>query len=230
MNAQVIHKLKDDFAAFIQSKLIADEAIDMIYKWDVIACWKENFNLDYPMLEESVDKALMNSHSRNLWEGEKFSVKSGILMLIKENPIFMESAFQNLFDETKDISMRFNRFLFHCDELLEVIHKRDDRINTHYQTDYSVSLFLSLEYPEKYGLFRYEVFEKYMTKIESRNIPVLQDKERFYKISNAIYTVISKDQDFMNGVQFLLQQAEYSGKSHFLISDMMEYAVNASTC
>ena len=230
MNAQIIQRFKDDFVSFIQSKITQGEAIEMTYKWDVIASWKEHFVLDYPLLEKSVEQALNSNYSRSLWDGEKYSIKSGILMLIKENSIFMESAFQNLFDESKDISMRFNRFLYHCDELLETITKRDDRINTHYQTDYSVSLFLALEYPEKYGLFRYETFDTYMKNIESRNIPVIQDKERHYKIFNAIYTVISKDQEFMNGIQFLLQEAQYSGKSHFLINDMMEFVVNKGVC
>jgi hypothetical protein len=108
--------------------------------------------------------------------------------------------------------------------LLERLHKKDDRINTHYQDAYSVSLYLSLEYPEKYGLFTYGKFHKFMTKIESRNIPLLQDKERYYKVFNAIYTVISKDAEFMNGVQFLLGNADYSGKSLFIVNEMIENA------
>ena len=148
-----------------------------------------------------------------------------MIKLIEENPLLMQIAFQDLFDESKDISMRFNRFIFHCDEALEAIKEKDDRYNTHYQSEYSASLYLSLEYPEKYGLFRYETFNKFMQKVDSRNIPLEQDKERYYKSLNALYTVISKDADFMNGWNFLKKDRAYTGKSLFLINDLMEYSV-----
>ncbi len=225
MNVQLINECKEAFSKHLQSLFLQQNGKEITYKWDVISNWKEHFDLDYRVLYESLDKALCSDYSRSLWEGEKHSIKSGLLMLIKENPIFMEAAFQNLFDENKDISMRFNRFLFHCDELLETIHKRDDRINTHFQDAHAVSLYLSLEYPEKYCLFQYDLFHSFMEKIGSRNIPVEQDKERFYKMLHAIYIVISKDADFMNGWQFLVKEANYTGKSLFLISDLMHFTI-----
>ena len=225
MNVKLINDQKESFSKYIQNLFLQQNAKELSYKWNVIDSWKENFELEYPLLKDSIDTALSSVFSRSLWGGEKHSIKSGILMLCEENSMFMEAAFQNLFDESKDISMRFNRFLFHCDELLETIHKRDDRINTHFQDEYAVSLYLSLEYPEKYCPFDYGKFHPFMEGIGSRNIPVEQDKERYYKIMNALYTVISKDVDFMNGWQFILQDASYKGKSLFLIYDFMCYVM-----
>ncbi len=225
MNVQLINACKDEYAGYIQQVFATGEAEKLHYKWSVISNWRNHFELDYTSLHQSFDKALASTYSRQLWKGEKFSIKSGMLMLIEENPMFMEAAFQNLFDESKDISMRFNRFLFHCDELLETLHKKDERINTHYQNDYAVSLYLSFEYPEKYAPFDYQLFHPFMEKIGSRNIPVEQDKERYYKIMKALYTVLSKDQEFMNNWQFVKNQADYSGPSLFLIYDVMEYSM-----
>lgn len=223
MNVQLINEKKTEFAQYLQEVFLQQKSEEIYYKWDVIDSWQQHFEMDFRLLSESIDKAMKSDFSRSLWGGEKHSIKSGIRMLCEENAIFMEAAFQNLFDENKDISMRFNRFLFHCDELLETIHKRDDRINTHYQDEYAVSLYLSLQYPDKYCPFNYEVFHPFMEKIGSRNIPVAQDKERYYKIMNALYTVISKDGEFMNGFNFILQQALYKGKSLFLIHDLMNF-------
>ena len=66
-----------------------------------------------------------------------------------------------------------------------------------------------------------------MNLIESRNIPVEQDKERYYKILNAIHIVISKDVEFMNGISFLVGNRKYKGKSLFLVNDLIDFTLRA---
>lgn len=196
------------------------------FKWDIIGEWKDHFTMEQSDFSGAFAQSLRNSYSGRLWEGEKFSIKSGMTMLIKENPLLMQIAFNDLFNESTDINMRFNRFLFHCDEALSQLHQKDDRINTHYQNDYSISLYLALEYPEKYGLFHYETFHTFMQMIESPNPPLPQEKDRYYKVSNAIYNVISKDDNLMNGINFLLKERAYTGKSLFLVNDFINFSVN----
>lgn len=225
MRVDLIQKYKDQFSSYLQALVLKNELYEPGYKWDIIEKWQEHFNVDAAKLDQAFANSLESPYSGRLWGGEKHSAKSGMLMLLRENPILMRIAFSDLFDETKDISMRMNRFIFHCDEALLDLSARDKRINTHYQNHYTASLYLSLEYPDKYGLSEYESFYKFMGLIGSRNIPLEQDKERFYKSLNALYIVISKDQEFINGFQFLLKDREYVGKSLFMINDFIKYSL-----
>lgn len=226
MRVDLIQKYQDRFSAYLESLLLKNEPYEAGYKWDIIGQWKENFEIDAANLDVAFAQSLINDYSGRLWEGEKHSARSGILMLLKSNPLLMRIALKDLLDESKDISMRMNRFIFHCDEALVDLKAKDERINTHYQNDYSSSLYLSFEYPEKYGLFDYTSFHKFMGLIGSRNIPLEQDKERYYKSLNALHIVISKDQEFMNGFQFLLRNREYTGKSLFMINDMIKFSLD----
>ena len=201
------------------------EAYTEGYKWDVIAQWKKCFTLEDLDISTAYSESLKNDYSGRLWDGERFSIKSEMLHLIKINPLLMRITFQDLLDESKDINMRVNRFHFHCDQALRELNVKDDRYNNHQQTDYAISLYLSLNYPENYGLYDYGKFHKFMEMIGSRNIPLEQEKDRYFKSLNAIYTVISKDDEFMNGFKFLQKDRTYTGKSLLLINDLIDFSL-----
>lgn len=228
MKLHLINEYKSKFLEYLSSLFVRNIPYTEGFKWDIIGQWKDNFSMEQSDFSEAFAQSLINEHSGRLWDGERFSIKSGMIMLIKENPLLMQIAFKDLFNESKDINMRFNRFIFHCDEALSGLHKKDDRINTHYQNEYAISLYLSLEYPERYGLFNYDSFIKFMELIESPNPPLPQEKDRYYKVLNAIYNVLLKDDDFMNGINFLLKDREYTGKSMFLINDFIEFSLKQS--
>ena len=227
MKLDKINEFKDAFMMHLSNLANKQLSYEEGFKWDIIQNWQEEFEISNLDIGPSLNMSLRNSFSGRLWGGEKYSIKSEMLNLIKQNPLFMQATFQNLFNEEHDISMRINRFEHHCDIILSELNAKDDRYNNHRQNDYSASLFLSFEYPEKYGLFEYDKFYKFMELSESRNIPVLQDKERYFKILNAIYIVISKDIDFMNGVSFLLKGRKYNGKSLFLVNDLIDFTLSS---
>lgn len=225
MKLIAINHYKEAFMAHLMQLFRDQKPYEESYKWDVINQWQTHFSLQELNNSEAFAQSLKNSYSGRLWRGEKHSVKSGMLDLMKKNPLLMNVTFLDLFDESKDINMRYSRFHFHCDQVLKELYDADDRFNNHMQDDYSISLYLSLQYPESYGLYDYKSFYKFMEMIESRNIPLEQEKDRYFKSLNAIYTVISKDIDFMNGVNFLLKEVKYTGKSLFLINDLIQFSI-----
>ena len=225
MKLDSINEYKDLFAEYLMSYALDGRVYEERYKWDVIDQWGAYFSLDELENQGAFKKSLTNNYSGRLWGGEIHSAKSGMVSLMQQNPLLMNVAFADLFNENKDIDMRFNRFLFHCDQVLKEMHDKDDRHNNHYQDNHSISLYLSLQYPEQYGLYQHDKFHHFMEMVGSRNIPTEQEKERYFKSLRAIYTVISKDVEFMNGVNFLLKDSAYRGKSLFLVNDLIEFTV-----
>lgn len=225
MKVDRIVQAKEIFQEELQHCMLQQKTWEEGYKWDLIEQWQSSIDLESLDMSESFDQALSSTYSGRLWEGERHSIKSGMLQLMQAQPLYMQATLKDLFNENMDENMRFSRFQLHCDEVLAELHQKDERINDHRQTDYAASLYLALHIPERYALFDYEVFHKFMVFLESRNIPEEHDKERYYKAIRAIYKVLSKDTDFMNGVQYVLQKRNYTGPSLMLINDIMESVV-----
>lgn len=228
MRVDLINQYKAKFLEYLMSYFTQNKVYEEQFKWSVIATWKAHFSME-GKLNEAFAQSLKNDFSGRLWNGEKYSIKSGIIELCSENPLLMRIALEDLFNESKDVDMRINRFLFHCDEAYETLRTKDEKNNNHFQSEYSASLFLSLEYPDKYGLYDYPSFHQFMKMVDSRNIPLEQEKDRYFKSLRALYTIISKDQDFMNGFHFLIRDSGFSGVSLMLINDFIQFTINDKT-
>jgi len=225
MKLNAINHFKDAFADHLMQHFQKGSVYEEGFKWDVIHQWKSNFSLEELEVHPRFDQSLQNEYSGRLWAGEKFSIKSEMISLMKQNPLLMREAFKDLFNETKDIDMRFSRFLFHCDQTLQELYDKDDRYNDHKQSNYSISLYLSLQFPDQYGLYEYEKFYKFMELVENRNIPSEQEKDRHFKSMRALYQVIAKDQEFMNGLNFMIKDRSFTDKSLFLINDFIDFTL-----
>jgi hypothetical protein len=184
--------------------------------------WQKNFDLEEMRLGPILDRALKNEISGRLWGGENHSIKSGLIMLANSNPDLFWTAIKDLFNENKELNLRSNRFLHHCDIMLDEIATPANRINTHHQDYYSVSLLLSLQYPDQYCLFNYKAFEKFAHKIGVMNLPVDTDLERYYKIMKAVTTIFSKDEKLMNSYYERLEEDVYMGPTPDLAYDIMQ--------
>lgn len=186
-----------------------------------VKVWQENFDISEMHLAPILDVALKNEISGRLWGGENHSIKSGLKMLAESNPDLFWTAMKDLFNENKELNLRSNRFLHHCDIMLDEIATPANRINTHHQNYYSVSLLLSFHYPDRYCLFNYKAFEKFANTIGVMNLPVDSDLERYYKIMKAVTTIISKDEAFMNTYYGKLEEGIYMGPTPDLAYDLM---------
>jgi 5-methylcytosine-specific restriction protein B len=188
---QLIHEYK--------IHLTTDARYEHLYKWESMRVWQEHWDLDRLDLAAMFDESLQNTQSRRLWVGSDYHPKSMMLEFIKLQREFVRSMFRDLLDENRGVDGRVDRFIFHCGELLEEFRTSYPvrRENSHYHGSRTVSLYLAFAFPERYTLYESQPFRQMMLRLDSPNVPTVDDLERFFRVMRTIQGFLDKDEDIM---------------------------------
>lgn len=196
----------------------------MLYKWESLQHFQENWDLDAPDFAEMYDRILQNSQTRRIWKRENYDAKGMMLKFIKMAPDFVRDMFKDLFFEERDIVGRVDRFVFHCDELLREYKEQNPRSieNNHFHDDgYGmVSWYLSFKYPELYAPHNFAAFQQLLQMLATRDVPQTADFGRFCKVARTLYKMLEKDDEVLEIHQNRLKhELLYQDKSLLVVED-----------
>ncbi len=184
--------------ASLTNKLAKNAPFKQHFASDALEYFSLHWDIEALDFYNMFDKAIESKISRRLWNKEDWFPKKVMLEFIETDKEFVRSMFRDLFNEQKDLNMRCSRFLLHCDELLAVKQRKDKAIIEHYHSNYQmIFLYLHLHNPEKYCLYDYDLFIRFLKSVSSRQIPVIHDPEQFVKMCNVFMRFLSKDDPFM---------------------------------
>lgn len=191
------------------------------------ANWQKYWHILGEDLATTYDEALQSKISAHLWGGQKNSPKSVMIEMIRHNEIFMRSAFKDLFEDEKDLGLRLDRFAFHCDEVFYSMMYNSNRLSTHHHGDRRYStLYLTFQFPDKYGLWDYSTMQQTLEKLESRNIPQEVEIERYFKSQRALYNILSKDEEFIQLATNKLSNHRANSKTLLIINGFQSFIAN----
>ncbi|WP_235296381.1 hypothetical protein [Portibacter marinus] len=221
MKVNLINEVKDAYKSDLKNSFAKP---DSLYRRCILN-WQTHFDIDQMRLGPVLAKSLKNDVSGRFWGGERYSIKESLILLANHNPDLFWESIKDLLNEEKMLVMRTDRFLHHCDIIFNDYLKANpnSKEDTHRQGHYSASLLLSLQFPMRYALLEYAVFERFCESIEVNDTPIRTDLERFTKIVNATYKVISKDEDFMTAYYQALEHEIYLGPSLDVVSNLMHF-------
>ena len=218
--------LQDHIAAFHRHLATATE-FPTLFAWESQRIFQENWNLEAEDFAAMYDACLQNPTNRSLWKGDRYAPKEQMLRFIEAWPDFVRDMFKDLFNENREVEGRMDRFLFHCDELLrEYRDTHPDFIETrHYHEDYRiVSLYLAFRYPDQYALYDHEPFVRFLKKVQAKDIPLVADPGRYFKVARTVYTLLAKDQDILAAhYKRLDPDAHFMGKSLLLAGEVIAF-------
>ena len=145
---QVIEAYKADFSEYFDEES---------YKWEAVKCFQDNWNIDYStdftnMLKKSLSK------TDNLLSSGFSYPKAMILNFANVNPQKVRKMFLNLYDETKNLAERIQSFINQSEELRKKYN--DGTWKNHYQNTNAITTYLWLKYPDKYYIYKYELYKK----------------------------------------------------------------------
>lgn len=208
MNLKKILSLIENYKKYLQSRQAEEE----LYKWESLKNFNENWNTEAEDLAGMYDRSFQNSSSRRQWKGNDFYPKEMMLKLIAAEPEYIRLALRDLFNDNKEIGGRVNRFMFYCDEVLNIYKTKNPKAkeNNHYHTHEIVMMYLAFRFPEKYTLYNAAAFVHFLQSVDAKNISASHDLERFTKITKTINIFLKKDGE----VQELLSKRLEEGK-HF---------------
>ncbi len=218
-----LHKIKEAFARY-EAWLGTPKAEERLFLWESQRLFQENWDLDAEDLAGMYDRSLQNSTTRRYWFRENYEPKKVMLALMGVDREFVRSMFKDLFLESKGLTGRADRFVFHCDQLLSEFKRQNPRSveNNHYHNDnyQIISLYLAFRYPDQYTFYDHEAFKRLMVAVGSRDIPVTPDIERFSKVMRTLYGLMKKEERLMElHRKRLVSGQDYEGESLLVVYD-----------
>ena len=163
---------------------------DEKFKWEAVKHFQDHWNIDaenfVDMFKEATDKTFSLLASGYAYP------RLMVINFAKADDEAVRSMFQNLFDESQDLATRVDAFQTSSEELRS---KYDDGTwRNHYQNTNAISTYLWLRYPDKYYIYKYELFREaakelsydYMPRKNGSVESLIRGKQLYDEINQAI--------------------------------------------
>lgn len=136
---------------------------DEKYKWEAIKHFQECWNIEADNFGEMFKQATDKTY--NLLASGYAYPRGMIINFAKADDAAVRQMFRELFDESRDLAERVESFQ---DSVETIRAKYDDGTwHNHYQNTNAISTYLWLRYPDKYYVYRYELFRDVATELNS---------------------------------------------------------------
>lgn len=136
---------------------------DEKYKWEAVKQFQDNWNIEAENFGEMF-KLATNKTSNLLASGYAYP-RGMIQNFAKEDDEATRKMFRILFDESRDLAERVKEFM-NAAEVIRINH--DDGVwRNHYQNTNAISTYLWLMFPDKYYIYKYELFRTAAAELES---------------------------------------------------------------
>lgn len=206
----------------------SDSPYDEKYKWEALKMVSERWNWNVANKAEMFKNAFdIKGPNNNLWTSMNYYPVGMALRFFQDFPKETEEIFNNLFDEEQDLLSRLKSFRVYFNEYLKVMQAKypEDKLNYHSQEIRSMSLYLFLQYPEKYVMYKYTAVKKFAAKYGFPEIKQghYENYLIYLEIVNSLKDIIAADIDFISKYRNYLQEKNlYRDESlHLLIQDFM---------
>ncbi len=183
---QIINEYKNYFPAHWE---------DEKYKWQAVKHFQDNWDINAENFGEMFKKA--TDKTSNLLASGYAYPRGMILEFAKADDEATRNMFVNLFDENLDLSLRIETFINTSEEIRA---KYDNGTwKKHYQNTNSVSTYLWLMYPDKYYIYKYELFKAVADELDDTYIPgrngYVQNVIEGFKMYDEICEILKADND-----------------------------------
>jgi hypothetical protein len=192
MRVTAIQKAVESYRAYLDS----GDRFDHFYLHEITERFHQALEEEDSILS-AILIGLQSDHSQRLWLREQYEPKKVILQLGNEFPDYFKDAIHDLYDESKLLENRIDRFKFYCEELLALYKKKHkaENLNHHYVDESFISLLLMGRYPETYAYYDQKLFISVAKEVGAKPIPKVNDYPRFQKFSQIFNNYISKNDE-----------------------------------
>ena len=199
------------------------------YKWECAGLYNRTWDLNVDDFSSMYKTAF--SKAESLLNGPQYFPYSMMVELSKDYPDRIKKQFKILFDETKSLEKRYNSFLDEFNKIIDIRRKELGRDNVNHSQDcHAISVYLFNEYPDKYYIYKSDVYEifynrmKYKANWERPNTSVSK-MESYFEMCDKILNVVKNDDE----LEFLNRNRAGSDKYddsslHLLVFDIIYYA------
>lgn len=200
------------------------------YKWRVIKQVYNRWDWNASSRKEMFDQAFEINGAKNLWHSGNYYPVSHTKWMFHHYPDETESALNNLFDEERDLHDRIDEMLQLYQEKLPLLNAmvENKEVRNHYHGDRrAIALYLTLQYPEKYFLYKYTMFKDFCLKL-GFDRPIRGRKDNLLKFLNTAEKVrqfIHLDHQFLESYRNYATGDNYADPHLHLLTQDFIYAI-----
>lgn len=167
---------------------------DEQFKWQAIKCFQDNWNINATNFAEMLDRSL--AKTSNLLTSYNHFPKAMITEFATAAPEEVRAMFVDLFDESRDVVERIDRFKAQSAVLLK---KYKDGAANHYQDENAISTYLWLRYPDKYYIYKFSEVKAVASELgfdyTFKKGAYADNMRNFLKLYDEINTAVKKDNE-----------------------------------
>ncbi len=182
---------------------------DEKYKWEAVKHFQENWDIGAENFGEMFKKA--TAKASNLLDSGHHYPRAMILNFAKADDKTTREMFEDLFDESRDLAERIKTFMQTADELKEKYN--DGTWNNHFQNTNAASTYLWLKYPDKYYIYKYDIYRKCAEKLDDTYRPKGNGNAANviggYKMLDELRAVLMEDEDYKQMLNSFMTNEDY---------------------
>ncbi len=172
-NSELFSAAAEDMPVTIQN-VIAEYKLDFPhrdaeerYKWEAVFHYQSKWNLDAPNFAEMLADAFYKAG--NLLTSYMYYPYQALCELARAKPEFVRDLFRQLYDESRSFGERYHSFRTAFAKEYKALSQTEEAGRTkslhHYQDLHAVSIYLFFQYPEKYYIYKYKMYQSFQNLI-----------------------------------------------------------------
>lgn len=185
---------------------------DEKYKWEAVKWFQDHWDIDAENFGEMFKNA--TDKTANLLVSGYAYPRGMILAFAEVDDEATRTMFKNLFDESADLASRINQFQIDAENLR--VKYDDGGWYNHYQNTNAISTYLWLRFPDKYYIYKYELYRAAARELSSDYSPrKTKEGENViggFKMYDEICSAIVNDSDIPAMVKAALTPDCYQDK------------------
>ena len=182
---------------------------DEKYKWEAVKHFQDNWDIEAEhfgtMFKKATDKTF------NLLASGYAYPRGMILEFVKADDNAVREMFRRLFDESLDLSDRVTEFMNTAEKLR--IKYNDGTWKQHYQNTNYISTYLWLMYPDKYYIYKYELYRAVAKELDDSYLPkkngAAETMVGGFKMYDEICEILKRDAELRQMLESALTDSCY---------------------
>lgn len=182
---------------------------DEKYKWEAVKHFQDNWDIEAEnfgtMFKKATDKTF------NLLASGYAYPRGMILEFAKADDTAVREMFRRLFDESLALSDRVTEFMKTAEELRNKYN--DGTWKQHYQNTNYISTYLWLMYPDKYYIYKYELYRAVAKELDDSYLPkkngAAETMVGGFKMYDEICEILKRDAELRQMLESALTDSCY---------------------
>lgn len=190
-----------------------------LYKWKAVVHFREHWDIDAEDFPAMLEEAL--SETKNLMSAGKYYPRGMIIWAAQQEKENVRGLFRQLYDLTIDLRVRIETFQEEINAIME--RHKEGNIGRSYQDDRAVLVYLNMRYPEKYYLYKYQMFVDFARLIDYAELPKAGDIELvflFESMCDMILKRVMQDEELL-AMYEPRKEKYYDPAYHLLVQDII---------